>query len=108
MTLMVLGNILVIAATIPAVLFVLFYLRVRWEQSSIGRQTMAISVSMALILVNSTLIVLFKNYPGRGVIRIVLFATIIPALWWRVILIIRAQRNVRYNERYQGREVNHD
>lgn len=100
MTVLLVGNLLLWAATIPALLFPLFYARARWERTSIGRQTMALSVSLAMILVISTVTAIFHDYPGRTLVRLVVFATIVPVLWWRLGNLISIQRGYARGDRH--------
>lgn len=96
-TLLLIGNISLWAASIPAILFVVFYARSRWETNQVGRSTMALSVCMALILFVNSLAVIWPHYPGRIYIRLFAFALIVPVLWWRFISLLVVQRQA---ERY--------
>jgi multisubunit Na+/H+ antiporter MnhG subunit len=97
-TLFIIGNVALCLATIPAILFVVFYSRSRWETTHVGRSTMLLSFAMALILVVTSAGVVWPHYPGRVIIRLVAFILIIPALWWRLISLVMTQREVlRYN-----------
>jgi hypothetical protein len=86
------GNIVLIAATIPAVLFVILYARARWESSQIGRQTMALSVVIASVLVLSILRIAIHDTPVFLALRLFAFAMIVPTLWWRLYLLLVSQR----------------
>jgi hypothetical protein len=103
------GNILLWSATVPAILFVLFYSRSHWERNDVGRSTMLLSFSMALILSVTTLATIWPHYPGRIYIRLIAFALIVPALWWRLITLLVVQSKVlRYNraEKREGVKFN--
>lgn len=89
------GNISLWLASIPAVLFVAFFARSRWETNQVGRSTMALSACMALILLVNSLAVLWPHYPGRIYIRLIAFVLIIPVLWWRFISLLMVQRDAR-------------
>lgn len=86
------GNAALWAATIPAVLFVVLYARSRWEDSQIGRQTMAMSFSIALVLTLSVFRTIIGDSPLYQGLRVMAFLTIIPTFWWRVVILLRAQR----------------
>lgn len=102
MTVQFVGNLVLVAAAIPAALFLAYYAaRTRWEETQFGRQTMALSaviaLTLALLVVRNT----FGDAPWYSVLRLVVFAMIVPTLWWRLYLLVKAQRAGR-----MGREHN--
>ena len=88
----VFGNVVLWLATIPAVLFVLLYARVRWEATQIGRQTMAMAFVIALTLCLIVFRGTFGDPPWYALLRLFVFATIVPILWWKFYLLLTAQR----------------
>ena len=90
--LVLVGNAVLIAAALPATLFVLFYTRVRWEDTAMGRQTMAFSLVIALVLDLVVFRVLIGDVTWYALLRLLVFATIIPILWWRLWLLLTYQQ----------------
>jgi branched-subunit amino acid transport protein AzlD len=86
------GNAILVAGAIPSVLFVVFYARARWEDTQIGRQTMALSLVIMGVLVLSVFRVFFGDSPVYASVRLAVFALIVPTLWWRLYLLLKTQR----------------
>jgi hypothetical protein len=64
-----------------------------WRHNPFGQHLMAYTANMGLLL---TLIVtarIWPNYPGRQVVTLVLFACLVLQVWWRCVLLHRAQRD---------------
>jgi len=86
------GNVILFAAALPATLFVLAYMRVRWEDSAMGRQTMALSFVIALVLDLVVFRSVFGEVTWYAILRLFVFALIIPILWWRLWLLLTYQQ----------------
>lgn len=98
------GNILLLLATIPAVLSVLAYLRVPWRRSRLGRHLMSYMFCVALVLMLSDIRVFAVVDPQWFVIiRLVAFALLVITLWWRLIVVMSAQRSSGRQQRRRKR-----
>jgi hypothetical protein len=99
------GNAVLILAALPALLFVILYgTRSRWEDTALGRQTMAMTLVIALVLGLS----IVRAYIGESnwfyILRLIVFAMIVPTLWWRLFLLVKAQRQSRMDRK----AISHD
>jgi uncharacterized membrane protein len=86
------GDVAAFLAMIPAVLFVILYhLRSQWENTQIGRQTMALRAVLATILLLICLRAVFGDSDWYRILRVMAFVSIILPLWWGLALLIQAQ-----------------
>lgn len=97
MNLDTLAIVLVIAASIPAILLpIVYFFGSPWKTTLVGKMMMnkmaAIGVVFALILVG---VVTGGDYPGRDWIRVVAYAYLAIALWAQLVLLLRIQRDSR-------------
>lgn len=88
-------NAAVIATTLGALVFVVFYAwrtRGAWRDSAVGRNVMAL---MAVILVVSALgvttIVWGFDWPYRNAVRFIAWGLVAVCVWWRVVILWRIQ-----------------
>lgn len=96
MTVRQLGNALLTAGCLGALVFVILYLRSPWWKSPTGRNVMAMMGLIALLLGLAALPALFGvQYPFRDWVRAASFLLVAVVVWWRVVLLWRAQRQDR-------------
>lgn len=88
-------DVLVIAAFVGALLFVLRYLRTRWFSTPMGRHVMGFMVGLALILGLAAATTLWGEFANRNVIRFLTYAVINGIVWWRVGMLFEGQRVIR-------------
>lgn len=60
-----------------------------WYETDVGRHLMAFSTTIMIALLNSVIVILFRNYPGRPAVTLSLEVLITILVWWRVILYVR-------------------
>jgi hypothetical protein len=85
------GNLLLLAAAVPAVLSVLVYARVPWWRTEIGRHLFAYMAIVALLCSLGVVRIVFGP-PWFDVLRTTLFAAFPIVTWWRFALIVKEQR----------------
>jgi hypothetical protein len=93
----------VAAAVAAAAFVVLFALRSRWRSSAMGRHLMGFMAVTALVLTLTVVVRVTGQRPDAAVcqrvvpipgwpwIRVAMWAAIDVILWWRLILLVRAQ-----------------
>lgn len=62
-----------------------------WMRNPAGRHIQQFTINLGVLF---TLIVaarLFRDYPGREVVTLVAFGALVLQVWWRVVLMHRAQ-----------------
>lgn len=91
MTVAAIGNILLISGLVPTVLAVLFYARVPWWKSKMGRHLMSYMGILAFLFVILSLR-FFVTGEIYTYIRLVVFGVFVIMLWWRLVLIVQMQR----------------
>jgi hypothetical protein len=89
------GNALIILSAIPAVLSVLVYARVNWRRAPMGPHLMAYMTVFATVLTLSTI----RQFTGDSwwfqLLRLIVFVGVPVVLWWRLVLLVKAQRESR-------------
>jgi len=92
-------DVLIYAATLPAVVFpVLYASRSNWRATLPGRALMQLSIALAVVLVLVSLATLFGNfYPYREAVRFAAYLFLVVSLWRQVITLLRLQ-NVQQGE----------
>lgn len=60
-----------------------------WHETDVGRHLMAFSTTIMLALLDSVIVILFRNYPGRPAVTVALATSVAGLVWWRVILYVR-------------------
>src|SRR3954452_844782 len=81
------GNILLILSTIPAVMSVVVYTRVDWKASHLGRHVMSYMVVIAAVLVLSVIRIFGFDSWWFEWIRVGTYAGIPVVLWWRFFVV---------------------
>lgn len=90
-----LGNALIFASAAGSVLFVvLYHLRAPWWRSATGVHLMAFTASEAAVLSLSCVRIVVGDAPWFQAVRLVVFVSIPFVIWWRVVLLVQAQRGV--------------
>lgn len=87
-------NLTAIAATVPAVLIPIAYqvlTRGAWRKTLMGRHIMCFSAMLAALLLHATVVALWSHYPGREVVRWLLYGWLVFVLWRRLYLMLRMQ-----------------
>lgn len=73
--------------------FVYRYVRTyRWWRNEFGRHLVAFSASLGLLLTYVGVLWVYPDLPGRNVIRLVLFSSLIAVIVWRLVLFERVKR----------------
>ena len=81
-----------LAGAVGAVLFVVLYLILaRFWESEAGWHIFSFMTTVAMILIHSSIGVYFPNYPGRDVVRAILYPVLAAIIFWRVVILVRVQ-----------------
>jgi hypothetical protein len=107
-----LGNYLLIVAAFPATLSVIMYMRVPWQKSQLGRHLFLYMLATAIVLDLSVWRIFFTGLDHFAflLVRIAAFLFLIFVLWWRLVVVVRAQR-IRKRpaaSKHSGDEQAHD
>lgn len=91
-----LGTIMVVAAAGAFATFVVWYARINWRETPIGRHLMAFMATLSVVI----LYALFANFfetpqAARAWVRFVAWGAVAVVGWWRVYLFIRIERDGR-------------
>jgi len=92
---------LILLAALPGLAFpVVYWLTASWQKSSLGRSLMLNGVSIGLIMALVSFTVLHgPDYPGRSIVRFVVYGLIATMLWVQLISYLSAVRKVRQTQR---------
>lgn len=63
-----------------------------WHRTSGGRHIMQFTANLGVLMSIIVVARLWPYYPGRQVITLVAFAALVVQVWWRIVLMHRAQR----------------
>lgn len=92
----VLALIILAAAAAPALLFVIIYAaRSPWRSTEMGRHLMAFMGVCAAVLLLAVARRAFGQYPGYRWVGIGCYAAVAAIMWWRLLMLVRAQRAQR-------------
>lgn len=80
-------------ATGAATFIVLYTMRAQWWHTELGWHLVVFPGSLGLLLTNGLVFRLVGDYPGRDVVNLVLFVVLVAAVWWRVALLVKANRD---------------
>jgi hypothetical protein len=96
------GNAGYFAAVVGANLFVILYstLAKFWKTAS-GWHIFSFMVVIALIMNHSVVGIYFPDYPGRDIVRAILYPCLAAVIFWRVVILIMVQ----FDKRHRAREV---
>lgn len=84
------GRALLFLAWIGAFITPLVYgLKARFWESEIGMHFWTYSVVIWLNLTPQVLFVLVGDYPGRGVIVLIIFHLTVAVIWWRAVIFLK-------------------
>ncbi len=86
-----LGNTLLVLTAIPAALSVLAYSRVPWWRTDIGRHLFSYMAIVAVLCWLGVIRIVFGP-PWFDALRTALFALFPIVTWWRLVLIVKEQR----------------
>lgn len=89
----VIGNVLIIITALGATLSVMVYARVPWSHLPMGRHLMCYMVVIAAVLDLSVLRIMFGDSPEFQLVRLVVFVGMPVVVWWRLVLLVLAQRD---------------
>lgn len=83
--------------TVPAAVgFPLWYhLRMRWQNSEMGRHVMGYSVVVAFLYLQALVGIWWPVYPGQKYAALLLEVLLLVVIWWRVIVFVRIRRRVK-------------
>lgn len=95
MELNILGNWLLIAAAIPAVLSVIIYSRVKWYRSPAGIHLMSYMAAIASVLVLGILRLIIPDSDIFWLIRVCAYTVMVSVLWWRLAFLIQSYRETK-------------
>lgn len=62
-----------------------------WMRSPAGRHIMQFTANLGLLMSLIAIARFWPDYPGREVIVLVAFAALVLQVWWRIVLMHRAQ-----------------
>jgi len=89
----------VIATALGALVFVASYIRLthgKWRSTAYGQNVMALTVVILVVsLLAVSAIVFGIDWPYRNAIRAGAWWAVAAVVWWRVVLLFRAQRHQR-------------
>jgi hypothetical protein len=88
-------NVLVVAAFVGALAFVLRYLRTRWFASSMGVHVMTFMTVLMLILGLAAATTFWGEFWNRDLLRLIDYSLINAILWWRTLILFNAQNFVK-------------
>lgn len=99
-TLVLLSRVLLIAAFVGGLTFVVTYqITARWWRSDVGRNMMAFVAAETLILGTGVWALAFGDSAARRVVAVVAFGLFVATSWWRSVTLLKAQlRNRRQPE----------
>jgi hypothetical protein len=89
---MTIGDVLFVASAIPAVASVLVFARVPWWRTPLGRHLMSYMAVIAAVLGLGCLRLVIGQPPAFEAIRTAVFALVPVVMWWRLIVLVQAQR----------------
>lgn len=95
------GDVLVYALVVVTLLFMGIYnYLARWERTPEGRNVMLFTTALLAVFTLNALAVMFgPDYPGRGVLRVLVYGGLIAAFVDRIRLVISVQRRARKKRR---------
>lgn len=93
------ASVLVFLAVIPATAFPILYgFRSAWWIHPIGRALMTKAIGMALLIDITVIYALFGDeYPGRHLVRAIVYTLIVAGLYYQTAVLISIQRAARRN-----------
>lgn len=62
-----------------------------WARSPAGRHVMQFTANLGLLMSLIVVARIWPDYPGRMVVTLVAFGALVVQIWWRVVLLHRAQ-----------------
>lgn len=99
-TLVVLSRLLLVAAFLGGLTFVVAYhVTARWWRSGIGRTWMALVASETVLLGTAVWLLAFGDSPARRVVGLAAFVLFTTASWWRSVMLLRTQTRKREDVR---------
>jgi len=98
------GNLMVVAAGIPALIFPIVYtLSFRWWKTLLGRALFFKSFALAELVVLGILRVLFgEDYPWRTPIRFFVFSNVALALWIQLYSFLKIRSEAKEDQRREA------
>lgn len=90
MTPTTIGNVLLVAAAVPALLSVIVFARVRWYDSRWGKHVMAYMASVATMLALGVIRLFLGDHEWFTWLRVTAFGSVVIVLWWRLMYILQA------------------
>ena len=98
---------LILLAALPGLAFpIVYWSTAAWQKSSLGRSLMLNGVSIGLIMALVAFTVLHgPDYPGRSLVRFIVYGLIATMLWVQLISYISAVRKVRRDHRKEKTHV---
>ena len=103
---MVAGTVLSVLGAVGCWYFVVAYwalTRGDWHRSAVGRHLMQFMANLAVLFSLIVLARLLGDYPGRPVITTSAYAVFVAQIYWRIVLMHRAQRRKPARTRAPGR-----
>lgn len=96
----------IVLLTFPAALgFPIWYhLRMRWQQSEMGRHVMGYSSVVAFLYSQAVVSIWWPVYPGRVYASLLLALLMMAVIWWRVIVFVRIRQRVNREAREKSNE----
>lgn len=95
-----LSEFFVVATAVPAVLSVVFYARVPWWRSQVGKHLFAYMSIVALMMLLAATPLVWEPPPSWFVdVYLGCFALFMAVTWWRLALILWEQRGTKLSRR---------
>lgn len=76
-----------------------------WRRTAVGRHLFSFTANLGMILTLITVARFWPAYPGRQLIVVFTFGVLVGQVWYRVILLYRAQREQVPREGVNNHEV---
>jgi hypothetical protein len=97
----------IVCCTAPAAIgFPIWYhLRLRWQDSPMGRHVMGYSVVVGLLYLTTILRVFFPGLLAQRVITLLLAVGMLVVVWWRVFVFVRIYHQTRDARVHRQHEV---
>lgn len=99
-TIVLLDKILIFLTCPAAFGFPIWYhLKLRWQQSEMGRHVMGYSAAVALLYFQALVGIFWPMYPGSIYAGLLLAVAMMIVIWWRVIVFVHIRREAEREAR---------
>lgn len=99
-------SLLVLTTVIPTNLFVIYYARLDWRASAVGRALMVKATGVALLVDLAVVSRFFgDSYPGRDPVRLTVFTILAVGLWYQFLVLLQTRRAFRRDVGRHGEQT---